>query len=96
MKGKGKRIEGIRVGVAVARGDAEIGFQQISELLPVPGIEYVGPLPKEVQLVTYFSAGVVTTAKNPTGARALIRFLTSPAAAGVFVKRGLDPAWDRK
>ena len=91
VKGKSKRIEGMRVGAAVARGDAEIGLQQISELLPISGIQYVGPLPPEVQRVTIFSAGSVTNAKNPSAARALIRFLTSPAATAVFTKRGLDP-----
>jgi len=75
----------------VARGDAEIGFQQISELLPVPGIDYVGPLPPEVQRVTVFSAGVGVGAKNPDAARALIRFLASPAAAPAIKKTGLQP-----
>ena len=56
---KSQRIEGERVGDVVARGDAEIGFQQISELLPIEGIDYVGPLPDEVQRVTVFSAGIV-------------------------------------
>ena len=91
VKGKSKRIEGMRVGAALARGDADIGFQQISELLPIPGIQYVGPLPPEVQRVTIFSAGIATNAKNPAAARALIRFLTSPPASAAFAKRGLDP-----
>ena len=71
---KCQRIESEPVGAVVARGDAEIGFQQISELLPVPGIDYLGPLPPEVQKVTVFSAGVATAARNPDAARALIRF----------------------
>jgi molybdate transport system substrate-binding protein len=91
VKSKSKRIEGMRVGAAVARGDAEIGFQQISELLPIPGIQYVGPLPPQVQRVTIFSAGIVANAKNRAAARALIRFLTSPTASAAFAKRGLDP-----
>jgi len=91
VKDKSKRIEGMRVGAAIAKGDAEIGFQQISELLPISGIDYVGPLPPDVQLVTTFSAGVATHAKNPDDARKLIQFLTSPAAASVFAKRGLEP-----
>jgi molybdate transport system substrate-binding protein len=88
---KSKRIESERVGTVVARGDAEIGFQQISELLPVPGIEYVGPLPPDVQKVTVFSAGVAAGASKPDAARALIKFLASPAAVPAIRKSGLDP-----
>src|SRR2546428_439432 len=76
---------------AVARGDAEIGFQQISELLPVPGIDYVGPLPPEVQKVTVFSAGIASSSKHPEAARALIRFLASPAVVPAIRKSGLEP-----
>jgi molybdate transport system substrate-binding protein len=89
--GKSRRIEGERVGAVVARGDAEIGFQQISELLPVPGIEYVGPLPPEVQRTSVFSAGVAAGSKNPTAARALIACLASPEATGAVTKSGLEP-----
>ena len=60
------------VGAVVARGEAEIGLQQASELLPVPGIDYVGPLPAELQKITVFSAGVAAGAKEPDAARALI------------------------
>ena len=88
---KSQRIESERVATVVARGDAEIGFQQISELLPVPGIDYVGPLPPEVQRVTVFSAGVAATAKAPDAARAFIRFLASPAAAPAITKSGMEP-----
>jgi len=91
VKGKSQRIESARVGAVVARGDAEIGFQQISELLPVEGITYLGPLPADVQKVTVFSAGIVSAAKNADAARALIRFLASPAAADVIRKSGLEP-----
>ena len=96
VKGKSKRIEGMRVGEAIARGDAEIGFQQVSELLPISGIQYLGPLPTQVQRVTFFSAGIAANAKNPAGARTLIRFLTSSAASPVFQKRGLDPVREEK
>jgi molybdate transport system substrate-binding protein len=89
--GKCKRIASEPVGVVVARGDAEIGFQQISELLPVAGIDFVGPLPDEVQKITVFSAGVAAGAQHPEAARALIRFLSSPAAAPAMRKSGLDP-----
>jgi molybdate transport system substrate-binding protein len=91
VMGKSRRIEHERVGAVVARGEAEVGFQQISELLPIPGIEYVGPLPPEVQRVTVFSAGVTTASRNPDAARALIRFLASPEAAGSVTKSGLEP-----
>jgi molybdate transport system substrate-binding protein len=86
-----KRIAGEPVGAVVARGDAELGFQQISELLPVPGIDYVGPLPPEVQKVTVFSAGVAIRSKHPAAARALIEFLASPAAIPAITKSGLEP-----
>ena len=88
---KSQRIERERVGAVVARGEAEIGFQQISELLPVAGIDYVGPLPSAVQKVTLFSAGIVVGAKEPNEARALIRFLSSAAVAPVVSKTGLEP-----
>jgi len=91
IKDKSRRIESERVGTVVARGDAEIGFQQISELLPVAGIDYVGPLPADVQRVTVFSAGIATGARNPDGARALVRFLTSAAVIPAITKSGLEP-----
>jgi molybdate transport system substrate-binding protein len=90
LKATGKRIERERVGAVVARGDAEIGFQQISELLPIAGIEVVGPLPPEVQRVTVFAAGVAAQAKYPDAARAFIQFLKSPAAVDVIAKTGLE------
>jgi len=89
--GKSRRIDRERVGAVVARGEAEIGFQQISELLPEPGIEYVGPLPPEVQRVTVFSAGVAASSKNMDAARALIRFLASSEAAKTVEATGLEP-----
>jgi molybdate transport system substrate-binding protein len=91
VREKCKRIASEPVGAVVARGDAEIGFQQISELLPVPGIDYAGPLPPEVQKVTVFSAGVAAGAKHADAARALIKFLASPAAVPVIKKTGLEP-----
>jgi molybdate transport system substrate-binding protein len=91
IRGKCKRIANEPVGAVVARGDAEIGFQQISELLPVPGIDYVGPLPPGVQKVTVFSAGVAVGARQPDAARALIKFLASRAAGPAIKKSGLEP-----
>jgi len=92
---KSRRIESEPVGAVVARGEAEIGFQQISELLPVPGIDYVGPLPPGAQRVTVFAAGVAAAAKAPEAARALIAFLASPAADAVIRKSGLEPIASR-
>jgi molybdate transport system substrate-binding protein len=83
---------GAPVGEVIARGEAEIGFQQVSELLPVKGIDYVGPLPADVQLVTVFSAGTHAGARQAEAAKAWTSFLTSPAAAPVMRKMGLDPA----
>ena len=91
VAGKCKRIAGEPVGAVVARGDAEIGFQQISELLPVPGIAYVGPLPPGAQKVTVFSAGVAVGAKEPDAGRALIKYFASPAVAAVIAKSGVEP-----
>ncbi len=87
---KSRRIEGERVGDVVARGEAEIGFQQVSELLPVPGIDLVGPLPPEVQKVSVFSAGVPAGAGDSDAAHALIRFLASPDAADAIRKSGME------
>jgi molybdate transport system substrate-binding protein len=92
IRGKTQRIVSERVGTVVARGDAEIGFQQVSELLPIPGVDYVGPLPPEVQQVTFFSAGIAAGAKEPEAATELVRFFTSPAADPVISKFGLEPA----
>jgi molybdate transport system substrate-binding protein len=94
--GKSKKIEGERVAAVVARGAAEIGFQQISELLPVAGVDFVGPLPAEVQRVTLFSAGIAVGAKHPDAAHTLIRFLVSPAAAQVIKNSGLEQVTPQK
>lgn len=86
---------GERVGAVVARGEAEIGFQQMSELLPVPGIAHVTPLPPEVQKVSVFSAGVAMSTRDSDAARAVIKFLASPEAAGAIAKSGLEPIGNR-
>jgi molybdate transport system substrate-binding protein len=91
VRDKSIRVVSERVGTVVARGDAEIGFQQVSELLPIPGLDYVGPLPSEAQEITVFSAGVATAAKNPQAARELIQFLASPAVVPAIRKVGLEP-----
>jgi molybdate transport system substrate-binding protein len=91
VKGKAKRIESERVGTVVARGDAEIGFQQVSELLPIEGIDYLGPIPSEVQQVSVVTAAIASKATSRTAAKALIDFLASPDAAATIHKTGLDP-----
>lgn len=91
LKRKSQRIERERVGAVVARGEAELGFQQISELLPIAGIDLVGPLPPAVQRVTVFSAGIAASSKDTTAARALVAFLAAPAAASTVRKSGLEP-----
>ena len=77
----------------VARGEAELGIQLISEIVSVPGAELVGPLPAELQATTVISAGIVTTASEPDAARVLFKFLPSPAAAAVIKATGMEPGW---
>jgi len=91
MKDKARKVPATPVGEIVAHGDAEIGFQQISELKPVEGIDIVGPLPDELQKITVFSAGIASLSKEPDAGKALIKFLASPAAAATMIKSGLDP-----
>src|SRR5215468_5362129 len=91
MKDKARKIPATPVAEIVAHGDAEIGFQQISELKPVEGIDIVGPLPAELQKITVFSAGIAAVSKEPDAGKALIKFLASPAARGEIVKSGMEP-----
>jgi molybdate transport system substrate-binding protein len=91
MQGKARKIPATPVGEIVAHGDAEIGFQQMSELKPVEGIDIIGPLPDELQKITVFSAGIASASKEPDAGKALIKFLASPAARGELVKSGMDP-----
>ena len=79
-------------GLVVLRGEAEIGIQQMAELMAVSGIDIVGPLPRELQSVTPFVAGISTNASHPEAAKALIAFLTTPEAKRVIKARGLEPA----
>ena len=83
---------GLPVGAAVARGEGEIGFTQVSELLSADGIDYVGPLPAQLQHITVWSAGVHTAAPVPDAARALIEYLITPHAAAVIRRSGMEPA----
>jgi molybdate transport system substrate-binding protein len=90
VTGKSRMIPAEPVAAVVARGEAEIGFQQISELKPIPGIDLVGPLPDEVQKITIFSAGIVTGSQAPEAAKSLIKFLSSPAATQAITASGLE------
>jgi molybdate transport system substrate-binding protein len=93
VKGKSLMVAGgaVAIASAVVRGEAELGLHIISELLPVPGIEIVGPLPAEIQRTVILSAGILEGAKEPANATALIKFLASPTSAPVIMKRGLEP-----
>ena len=91
LAGRARMIPAEPVGAVVARGEAEIGFQQISELRPIQGIDLVGSLPPGLQRITVFSAGVLARSREPEAARALVRFLASPAAAGAIVDSGMEP-----
>lgn len=81
---------GIPVGQLVARGDADLGFQQLSEFLDVDGIDIVGPLPAEIQTITVFTAGVGARAAHPDGARAFVAYLTSPETQALKQQLGMD------
>jgi molybdate transport system substrate-binding protein len=83
---------GVPVATLVANGDADLGFQQLSELIGQPGIEVAGPLPPEIQAVTVFSAGISTTSRDPEAARALIAYLASVEGAGAKRRHGMEPA----
>ena len=83
------------VAQVVARGEAEIGFQQVAELIRVPGITFVGPLPAEVQPPIFFAGALTHTVQQPEAAGALIRFLASPEAAPTIAQAGLMPVTER-
>lgn len=91
IKGKVKQVKGEPAGAVVARGEAELGFQQMSELLPVPGIDIVGPLSPDIQKITVFSAGVHRKSQVGDAARALVKFVQAPAAHPVIRRKGLEP-----
>ena len=90
MRGKARSIKGDPVGSVVANGEYELGFQQLSELGAIPGIEIVGPLPAGAQRVTVYAAGMAAGSKEPVEALKLIAFLASPAAAAAVLKTGLE------
>jgi molybdate transport system substrate-binding protein len=99
VAGKSRKVRGPPSGepvaAVVARGEAEIGFQQVSELIHVPGITFVGTIPAEVQPTIFFAAALTSTVGQPEAASALIRFLASPEAAPVILKAGLMPLSER-
>ena len=99
VAGKSRKVRGPPSGepvaAVVARGEAEIGFQQVSELIHVPGITYVGTIPAEVQPTTFFAGALTSTVRQPEAASALIRFLSSTEAAPVILKAGLTPILER-
>lgn len=92
IKDKSKMIVKDRVATWVARGDLEIGFQQVSELLPIPGVDFVGTLPEELQKVTVFSSGIATGSKQVSEGENFVQFLISPTARPIIIKQGLEPA----
>jgi molybdate transport system substrate-binding protein len=99
IAGKSRKVRGPPSGEpvaqVVARGEAEIGFQQIAELIHVPGITFVGALPAEVQPTIFFAGALTRTAQQPEAASALIRFLASSEAAPVILEAGLTPLPER-
>ena len=91
MKAKTRVLSGISAPAAVAKGEAELGFTQISEILPVAGAELAGPLPPELQIYTIFSAAVGAHAGQAAAARSFLKFLTAPAAGSVIRAKGMEP-----
>jgi molybdate transport system substrate-binding protein len=83
---------GVPVGALIAQGQVELGFQQLSELIHLPGIDVLGPLPKEIQTVTTFSAGLGAASTRPDAVRALLQFMASPAASAAKLSNGMEPA----
>jgi molybdate transport system substrate-binding protein len=91
VKPKIVEVESGPVGVFIVNGKAEMGLQQMSELLPVAGIDIVGPLPGDLQKITMFSAGLSSTAKDAAAAKALVKFLSADSALPVIKKKGMEP-----
>jgi molybdate transport system substrate-binding protein len=99
VAGKSRKVRGPPSGepvaAVVARGEVEIGFQQVSELIHVPGVTFVGALPAELQPGFSFAGAITSNASTPDAAAALLRFLSSPEAAATIVKAGLTPSAGR-
>ncbi len=91
MRGKVRLGASGRVAELVANGEVAMAVQQIAELLPVAGAQFVGPFPPELQVYTVFAAGIGSAANNPEAAAALIGALTAPSATALFKAKGLEP-----
>jgi molybdate transport system substrate-binding protein len=83
---------GVPVGTLVARGDVELGFQQLSEFMHLPGIDVIGSLPPDIQIITVFSAAICTASRQKEAAKALLSYLASPQAGSVKLDHGMEPA----
>jgi molybdate transport system substrate-binding protein len=92
MKPTTKLVDGVPVAEVVAKGEAELGLQQINVILPVAGIDYAGPLPPDLQDYVEFAAGVLAVSKEPEVAKALVKFMSAPEAAPLIRKSGMEPA----
>ena len=90
VKAKAVVVQGRPVGAAIASGEAEIGVQQVAELRPVPGVEVIGELPRELQKQIPYSAGIAAKAKDVATARAMVSFLRSAPARAVLNQKGMD------
>nr|WP_216862565.1 substrate-binding domain-containing protein [Polynucleobacter sp. Tro8-14-1] len=91
MNKTARKIYSERVASVVARGDADLGFQQVSELLPIPGVDFIGELPQEAQKTVLFSAGITSNTQNLDASKDLIVFLASTKAVDTIQKAGLKP-----
>jgi molybdate transport system substrate-binding protein len=92
VNAKAVLVQGGEVASHIADGEAELGIHQISEILPVPGVTLVGPLPADIQNFTVYSAGVATAAKDGAAARGLVQFLSGPHALPIIKSKGMEPA----
>ena len=91
LKAKTKFINGLPVAEVVAKGDVEIGLQQINVIIPVKGADYIGPLPKELQETVKFAAAALTVSKQPEVARTFLKFIASAEAAPLLRKSAMEP-----
>jgi molybdate transport system substrate-binding protein len=96
IESKVKQVQGEPAGALVARGEAELGFQQMCELLPIAGIDVVGPLPPEIQEITLFCGAVHVGSRAPDAARDFLRFFRTADAAEILRQKGLDPVPDTR
>jgi molybdate transport system substrate-binding protein len=91
LKDKTKLVDGVPVAELVAKGEVELGMQQINVILPVAGVDYIGPLPRELQGYVPFAVGLLAVAKEPEAAQAMIRFMIAPEAAPLIRQSGMEP-----